>query len=221
MSLAAADIRNRVFDLEAFLSAINGGKEIVHFSRNETIFGQDDPSDAVFYVRSGEVEIKIVSRDGKAAILGILHEGDFVGAGCLAGEAVRMYSAVAETDSVLIRISKEALRAAIHAKPVLSEMFVNYLLSQNMRYEETLVHQLFDNCEKRLARVLLLLAHFGKQGKAGAIVPKISQEALAEMVGTTRSRINFFMNRFRKFGFIQYNEHLEVHSSLRKVVLND
>ena len=221
MSLAPAGIRNVVFDLQPFLSAVNGGKKVMHFSKKETIFGQDDPSDAVFYLRNGKVRINLVSAEGKAAILGVLQEGDFVGAGCLLGEAVRMYSAVAETDSVLIRISAKAMRAAIHSNPEISEKFVNYLLLQNMRYEEALVHRLFDNSEKRLARLLLLLAHFGKDGQAEAIIPKISQETLAEMVGTTRSRVNFFMNRFRKFGFIRYNDHLEIHSSLLNVVLHD
>jgi len=198
MSFVTVSNQNQSFDLQGFLSTINGGKELMHFSKKEIIFGQDDPSDAVFYLREGEVRIKVVSREGKEATLGILHEGDFVGAGCLVGETVRMYSAAAETDSVLIRISKRAMRVAIHSNPALSEIFVNYLLLQNMRYEEALMHQLFNNSEKRLARVLLLLAHFGKNGRAEAIVPKVSQETLAEMVGTTRSRVNFFMNRFRR-----------------------
>ena len=175
----------------------------------------------MFYLETGKVKLTVVSKTGKEATIGILAEGDFFGEGALAGQALRMGSATAITDCAVLRIDKQAMMEALHRKHEFSDMFVAYLLARNIRYEEDLADQLFNSSEKRLARVLLLLAHFGKEGKPEEVVPKISQEMLAEMVGTTRSRVSFFMNRFRKLGFIKYNGGLQVHSSLLNIVLHD
>jgi CRP-like cAMP-binding protein len=189
------------------------------------IFAQGDGADAVFYLQKGRVRLSVVSKIGHEATIGILSEGNFFGEGALAGQALRMGSAAAMTDCELLRVDKKAMIDALHREHSLSDMFVAYLLARNIRYEEDLVDQLFNSSEKRLARVLLLLAHFGKEGIPETVVPKISQETLAEMVGTTRSRVSFFMNRFRKLGFIQYSGGLEgglqVHSSLLNIVLHD
>lgn len=192
------------------------------FPRRQTIFTQGDSADAVFYIQQGKVRLTVVSTIGKEATLGILNAGDFFGEGCLAGQPLRMGSATAMTDCELMRIDKKAMMLALHQEHTLSDLFTAYLLGRNIRYEEDLVDQLFNSSEKRLARTLLLLAHFGKEGVPEAVVPKISQETLAEMVGTTRSRVSFFMNRFRKLGFVDYGESgLQVHSSLLNVVLHD
>ena len=191
------------------------------FPKKQTIFTQGDSADAVFYVQTGKVKLSVVSKTGKEATIGILGEGDFFGEGSLAGQALRMGSAIAMTDCAVLRIDKKAMMEALHREHEVSDMFVAYLLARNIRYEEDLVDQLFNSSEKRLARILLLLAHFGKEGKPETVVPKISQEMLAEMIGTTRSRVSFFMNRFRKLGFIHYNGGLQVHSSLLNVVLHD
>ncbi len=191
------------------------------FPKKQTIFTQGDPTDAVFYIQTGKVRLTVVSNDGKEATLGILEDGDFFGEGALAGQALRMGSATALTDCAVLRIDKRAMMQALHREHEFSDLFVAYLLARNIRYEEDLVDQLFNSSEKRLARILLLLAHFGKEGKPESVIPKISQETLAEMIGTTRSRVSFFMNRFRKLGFIQYNGELQVHSSLLNVVLHD
>ncbi len=175
----------------------------------------------MFYVQTGKVKLTVVSHEGKEATIGILGEGYFFGEGSLAGQAFRMCSAIAMTDCAVLRIEKTAMMEALHREHELSDLFVAYLLARNIRYEEDLVDQLFNSSEKRLARILLLLAHFGKEGKPESVVPKISQEVLAEMIGTTRSRVSFFMNRFRKLGFIHYNGGLQVHSSLLNVVLHD
>jgi len=193
----------------------------VLFPKKQTIFTQGDSADAVFYVQTGKVKLSVVSKTGKEATIGILGEGDFFGEGSLAGQALRMGSAIAMTDCAVLRIDKKAMMEALHREHEVSDMFVAYLLARNIRYEEDLVDQLFNSSEKRLARILLLLAHFGKEGKPETVVPKISQEMLAEMIGTTRSRVSFFMNRFRKLGFIHYNGGLQVHSSLLNVVLHD
>src|SRR6185369_9531065 len=184
---------------------------------------QGDPADSVFYIQKGKVRLTVVSKTGKEATIGILGEGDFFGEGALAGQGFRMGSAAAMTDCQLLRIEKSAMMDALHREHALSDMFVGYLLARNIRYEEDLVDQLFNSSEKRLARVLLLLAHFGKDGKQETVIPKMSQETLAEMVGTTRSRVSFFMNTFRRLGFIRYNggSGLQVHSSLLNVVLHD
>ena len=193
--------------------------------KKQTIFAQGDVADAVFYIQEGKVRLTVVSKTGKEATIGILSEGNFFGEGALAGQALRMGSAAAMTHCELTRIDKKAMMNALHREHAFSDMFVAYLLARNIRYEEDLVDQLFNSSEKRLARVLLLLPHFGKEGVPETVVPKISQETLAEMVGTTRSRVSFFMNRFRKLGFIHYSGGeeggLQVHSSLLSVVLHD
>ena len=191
----------------------------------QTIFAQGDGADAVFYIQKGKVRLTVVSKVGKEATIGILSQGSFFGEGALAGQALRMGSAAAMADCELLRVDKKAMMEALHREHTFSDMFVAYLLARNIRYEEDLVDQLFNSSEKRLARVLLLLAHFGKEGIPETVLPRISQETLADMVGTTRSRVSFFMNRFRKLGFIHYaggaDGGLQVHSSLLNVVLHD
>jgi CRP/FNR family cyclic AMP-dependent transcriptional regulator len=210
------------FDAKTFLSTLNGGRKIAAFRKKQTIFVQGDSSDAGFYIQKGKARLTVVSQSGKEATIGILNEGDFFGEGCLAGQTLRLFSATAMTDCSVMRIDKKSMIEVLHREHAFSDLFVAYLLTRNIRYEEDLVDQLFNSSEKRLARMLLLLAHFGKEGKAEVLVPKISQESLAEMVGTTRSRVSFFMNRFRTLGFIDYNsEGLQVHSSLLNVVLHD
>ena len=217
----AAAKKRQEFDSHAFLATIGEGREYVHFPKKQTIFVQGDLADAVFYVQTGKIRLTVVSKTGKEATIGILCEGDFLGEGSLAGQTLRMGSATAMTDCAVLRIDKKAMMEALHREHELSDLFVAYLLSRNIRYEEDLVDQLFNSSEKRLARILLLLAHFGKEGTPETVVPEISQETLAEMIGTTRSRVSFFMNRFRKMGFIHYNGGLQVHSSLLNVVLHD
>ncbi len=213
--------RKRDFAPNIFLATIGEGRKIVSFQTKQTVFAQGHPADAVFYIQKGKVKLTVVSNNGKEATIGILSDRYFFGEGCLAGQPLRMSAATAMTDCDLLRIEKKAMIAVLHREHALSDMFVAYLLTRNIRYEEDLVDQLFNSSEKRLARILLLLAHFGKEGKPENVVPKISQEMLAEMVGTTRSRVSFFMNRFRKLGFIHYNGGLQVHSSLLNVVLHD
>jgi len=201
------------------------GQEEPDCSQEETDLHTRDAADAIFYIQKGKVRLTVVSKTGKEATIGVLSEENFFGEGALAGQALRMGSAEGMTDCQLLRIEKKAMMDALHREHAFSDMFVAYLLARNIRYEEDLVDQLFNSSEKRLARVLLMLAHFGKEGVSEAVVPKFSQETLAEMVGTTRSRVSFFMNRFRKLGFIQYSGGveggLEVHSSLLNVVLHD
>ena len=221
MSSTAANRRNREFDPNTFLAMIGDVRKMLAVPKKQTIFTQGDEADAFFYVQKGKVKLTVVSKTGKEATIGILSEGNFFGEGSLAGQALRMGSAAAMTDCQLLRIEKKAMMAALHREHAFSDMFVAYLLARNIRYEEDLVDQLFNSSEKRLARVLLMLAHFGKEGVPETVVPGISQETLAEMVGTTRSRVSFFMNRFRKLGFIHYNGGLQVHSSLLNVVLHD
>jgi CRP/FNR family cyclic AMP-dependent transcriptional regulator len=217
-----ATAKNRsAFDPDTFLATIGEGRKIVVVQKKQAIFAQGDPADAVFYVQKGKVKLTVVSDAGKEATIGILSGGDFFGEGCLAGQPLRMAAVTAMTDCDLLRIEKKAMIEVLHREHTLSDMFVAYLLTRNIRYEEDLVDQLFNSSEKRLARILLLLAHFGKEGAPETVVPKISQETLAEMIGTTRSRVSFFMNRFRKLGFIHYNGGLQVHSSLLHVVLHD
>jgi len=211
------------FNPHAFLSTIGKGREMLPFQRKNSIFAQGDPTDGLFFIQKGKVRLSVVSEAGKEATLGILSEGDFFGEGGLAGQLQRMSSAVALTDCVLLHIEKKAMMQAMSLEPKLSAMFVKYLLKRNIRYQDDLVDQLFNSSEKRLARVLLLMAQFGKEGVSEMSVPRLSQETLAEMVGTTRSRVSFFMNRFRKLGFINYDvgDNLHVHSSLLNVVLHD
>ena len=221
MTSSAAARKLTKFDPETFLSTIDRGRTIAAFPRKQTIFKQGEESDAVFYIQTGKVKLTVLSKNGKEATIGILNEGDFFGEGCLVGQPLRMCSATALVDCSLMRIDKKSMMEVIHREHAFSDMFVAYLLTRNIRYEEDLVDQLFNSSEKRLARILLLLAHFGKDGMPEVAIPRISQETLAEMVGTTRSRVNFFMNKFRKLGFVRYNGELEVHSSLLNVVLHD
>jgi CRP/FNR family transcriptional regulator, cyclic AMP receptor protein len=211
------------FDPKTFLSTINVGRKIVPFPKKRTIFAQGDSSDAVFYIKEGKVSLTVVSQTGKEATIGILNKDDFFGEGCLTGQPLRLCSAIALTDCSVMKIDKKSMIEVLHREHAFSDMFVAYLLTRNIRYEEDLVDQLFNSSEKRLARILLLLAHFGKEGKPENLIPKMSQETLAEMIGTTRSRVSFFMNRFRKLGFIEYDggSGLQVHSSLLNIVLHD
>src|SRR4030095_5791282 len=225
MSSTAATKKSRAFDPDRFLATIGRGRKNLAVARKKRIFTQGEAPDDVFYIQKAKVRLTVVSKTGKEATIGILGEESFFGEGSLAGQALRMGSAAAMTDCQLLRIEKKAMMDALHHEHALSDMFVAYLLARNIRYEEDLVDQLFNSSEKRLARVLLMLAHFGKEGVPETVVPKISQETLAEMVGTTRSRVSFFMNRFRKLGFIDYaggdDGGLQVHSSLLNVVLHD
>jgi CRP-like cAMP-binding protein len=219
--MAANSNKKRDFDPEKFLASIGEGRKILSFRKKETIFAQGDPADAVFFIQQGKAKLSVVSKTGREATIAILSSGDFFGEGAIAGQHLRMGSATAMTDCALLRIDKKAIMRALHREHAFSDLFVAYLLARNIRYEEDLVDQLFNSSEKRLARILLLLARFGKEGKPETVVPKISQETLAEMVGTTRSRVNFFMNKFRRLGFIKYNGELQVHNSLLNVVLHD
>jgi CRP/FNR family transcriptional regulator, cyclic AMP receptor protein len=213
--------KQREFDPKTFLATIGEGRKMLAVQKKKLVFAQGDTADAVFYIQKGKVILTVVSQAGKEATIGIVSEGNFFGEGALAGQVLRMGSAAAMTDCELLRVDKKAMMTALHREHTFSDLFVAYLLARNIRYEEDLVDQLFNSSEKRLARVLLLLAHFGKDGIPETVVPKISQETLAEMIGTTRSRVSFFMNRFRKLGFIHYNGGLQVHSSLLNVVLHD
>ena len=225
MPFVAAPKKGRDFDPKNFLATIGEGRKAVLFPKKQTIFTQGDSADAIFYLQTGKVRLTVVSKTGKEATIGILSDGSFFGEGSLAGQSLRMGTATAMTDCAVLRIEKRAMVDTLHREHALSDLFVAYLLTRNIRYEEDLVDQLFNSSEKRLARVLLMLAHFGKEGVPETVVPKISQETLAEMVGTTRSRVSFFMNRFRKLGFIHYaggvEGGLQVHSSLLNVVLHD
>ena len=215
--------KKRAFNPMEFLATIGEGRKVVPFPKKQAIFAQGDAADSIFYIQEGKVRLTVVSQIGKEATLGILSEGDFFGEGGLAGQPLRMGSATAMTDCELLQIDKKAMMLALHREHTFSDLFVAYLLARNIRYEEDLVDQLFNSSEKRLARILLLLAHFGKEGVPEAVIPKISQETLADMIGTTRSRVSFFMNKFRKLGFVNYNggSGLQVHSSLLNVILHD
>ncbi|PYX91657.1 MAG: Crp/Fnr family transcriptional regulator [Acidobacteria bacterium] len=209
------------FDPKVFLASIGRGRRMLEFDKKQAIFTQGDSANAVFYLQKGRVKLTVVSPRGKEATIGMLAAGDFFGEGCIADQPLRMATASAMTDCTVIRIEKKTMMQVLHRQHTFSDLFVAYLVSRNIRFEADLVDQLFNSSEKRLARILLLLARFGKEGKPEALVPKISQETLAEMVGTTRSRVSFFMNRFRKLGFIQYNGGLHVHSSLLNIILHD
>jgi CRP/FNR family cyclic AMP-dependent transcriptional regulator len=216
-----ASNRTAGFNPKTFLAKVGNGKTSLVSPKHHKIFSQGDAADAVFFIQAGKVKLSVVSQQGKEAVLALLEPGAFFGESCLVGQLVRTASAFAAEATSVVRIDKEAMIAVLHKEPAFSELFMSYLLSHNMRIEENLVDQLFNSSEKRLARVLLLLAHFGKEGKPETVIPKISQETLAEMIGTTRSRVSFFMNKFRKMGFIKYNGKLHVHSSLLNVVLHD
>jgi CRP-like cAMP-binding protein len=209
------------FDPKIFLAKVGEGRSIGSYSKDQVVFSQGDPADAVFYIQKGKVKVTVLSEHGREAVIAILGKDEFCGEGCLAGQKRRMATASTMTECEMMRIDKETIVRALHDEPAFSEMFVGYLLARTIRVEEDLVDQLFNSSEKRLARALLLLANFGKEGRPEAIIGKISQETLAEMIGTTRPRVSFFMNKFRKLGFINYNGKLEVHSSLLSVVLHD
>jgi CRP/FNR family cyclic AMP-dependent transcriptional regulator len=209
------------FDPADFLARIGGGRSIGKYRKNQKIFAQGEAADAVFYIQKGKVKVTVLSDQGKEAVIAILGKGEFFGEGCLAGQPLRMSTAVAMDACEIMRLEKQAIVRTLHEEPTFSEMFVAHLLARTIRVEEDLIDQLFNSSEKRLARALLLLANFGKEGRPETIIAKVSQETLAEMIGTTRSRVSFFMNRFRKLGFINYNGTMEVHSSLLSVVLND
>jgi CRP-like cAMP-binding protein len=209
------------FNPQQFLAQVGNGKTTLTCPKKRIIFSQGDAADAVFYVHTGKVKLSVVSSEGKVAIVAILEQGAFFGEGCLAGQLVCMATATAAETSTVVRIDKQAMIRVLHDEPTFSELFLAYLLSRNMRIQEDLVDQLFNSSEKRLARVLLLMAHFGKEGKSEAITLKISQDTLAEMIGTTRPRISFFMNKFRKLGFLDYNGGVHVHSSLLNIILHD
>ena len=213
--------KSRKFDPDVFLRTIDGGRKIHAFAKKRTIFAQGDPADSVFYIQSGKVKLTVVSSRGKEATIAIINVGEFFGEGCLAGQPLRLCSAIAISDCSVMKIEKQAIIEVLSREPSFSDMFMKYLLTRNIRYEADLVDQLFNSSEKRLARILLLLGHFGKDGQTEVAIPKISQETLAEMIGTTRSRVSFFMNRFRKLGFIRDNGELEGHSSLLNVVLHE
>ena len=209
------------FDPKTFLAKVGDGKTISEHQTNHIIFSQGDVADAVFYIQKGEVKLTVISEQGKEAVVGIMRSGHFFGEGCLNGHPLRVTTAMAIAECLITRIAKEAMIATMHDEPEFSELFMAYLLTRNSRIEEDLIDQLFNSSEKRLARVLLLLANFGKDARPEPIVGKFSQETLAEMIGTTRSRVSLFMNKFRKAGFIDYNGSIEVHSSLLSVVLAD
>ena len=217
--------KDHEFDPKAFLAATGKGRALIGHAKNYNIFLQGDPADAVFYIQKGKIKLTVVSKQGREAVVALLGAGEFFGEGCLAGQSVRMASATTMSDCSIMRLEKAAVIHLLHNQPAFSSLFLRHLLSRNIRIEEDLVDQLFNSSEKRLARVLLLLANFGKEGKPEPVIPKMSQETLAEIVGTTRSRVSFFMNRFRKLGFIHYDGSftggLEVHSSLLNVILHD
>jgi CRP-like cAMP-binding protein len=209
------------FDPKVFLSKVNGGRTISSYRQNQNVYTQGDPADSVFYVQSGKVKKIVVSEQGKEAVVALLGTGDFFGEGCLRGETLRLAAVSAMTESVIMRIPKENIVRVIHEEPAFAKMFISHLLHRNSRVEEDLVDQLFNSSEKRLARTLLLLANFGKEGEPEPILAKISQETLAEMIGTTRSRVSAFMNKFRQLGLINYNGRIEIHRSLLNVVLHE
>jgi CRP-like cAMP-binding protein len=211
--------KDSFFDSKMFLAKVGAGKKILAFHKNQHVFEQGDVADTVFYIQKGKVKLTVLSEQGKEAVVAILEPGQFFGEGCMNGHKLRISTTTAMEDSVITSIAKEAMLAALHDEPQFSEMFMAYLLTRNSRIEEDLVDQLFNSSERRLARLLLLLANFGKAGKPQPISPSISQETLAEMIGTTRSRVSFFMNKFRKLGLIDYNGHIEVHNSLLSAVL--
>ena len=213
--------RKRAFDVQAFLDAAGVARKVVEYQDRDVVFSQGDPCDAVMYIKEGGVRLSVLSKTGKEAVVAMLGPGDFLGEGALAGQPVRMGTATAVAKSTVLTIDKQRMIRLLHSQPDFSDRFIAYVLARNVRVEADLVDQLFNSSEKRLARALLLLARYGKEEKPHRVLPKISQETLAEMVGTTRSRVNFFMNKFRKLGFIEYNGELKVNDSLISVVLHD
>jgi CRP/FNR family transcriptional regulator, cyclic AMP receptor protein len=209
------------FDPKSFLAKVGEAQSLGKFGKDRIVFTQGDPADSVFYIQKGKVKVTVISEQGKEAVVAILGPDEFCGEGCLAGQPRRMATATAITECEIMRLEKRAIVLALHDEPAFSEMFIAHLLVRTIRVEEDLVDQLFNSSEKRLARALLLLANFGKEGRPEPIIAKVSQETLAEMIGTTRSRVSHFMNKFRKLGFIDYNGTIKVHSSLLSVVLHD
>ena len=209
------------FNVKRFLSEVNGGTTYLACWNKMILFSQGDPADSVFYIQEGRVKLSVVSQGGKEAVIALLEKGSFFGEGCLSGKLVRLTTASVVDASKIVRIDKQTMIRVLEEEPTFSAMFLEYVLARNIRIQEDLVDQLFNSSEKRLARVLLLMAHFGKDGKPEPVIAKISQETLAEMIGTTRSRVSFFMNKFRKLGFLDYNGGMTVHSSLLNVVLHD
>jgi CRP-like cAMP-binding protein len=209
------------FHLKKFLAEAGKGKTLTAFAQNNVIFAQSDTASSIFHIQKGKVKLTVVSEAGKEAVIAVLGSGDFFGEGCLAGQLARMSTATAMTDCSVMRLEKPVVVAMLQQEPAFADLLLTYVLTRTIRIEEDLIDQLFNSSEKRLARALLLLANFGKEGKPETVIPKISQEVLAEMIGTTRSRVSFFMNKFRRLGFIKYNGTLEVHSSLLNVVLHD
>jgi CRP/FNR family cyclic AMP-dependent transcriptional regulator len=210
-----------LFNVEKFLNSTNGGSHVSNYGNDQKVFSQGDPADAVFYIQEGRVKLSIVSERGKEAVVALHSKGEFFGEGCLTAQPLRLATAATMTDCVITRLEKAVIVRVLHDEPEFSERFMAHLLARNARVEEDLVDQLFNSSEKRLARVLLLMANFGKEGRTEPVIGKISQETLAEIVGTTRSRVSAFMNKFRKLGFIEYNGVLKVHNSLLNVVLYD
>jgi len=209
------------FDPKSFLAKVGAGKTVLEFHKNQHVFKQGDVADTVFYIQKGKVKLTVLSDQGKEAVVAILESGQFFGEGCMNGHSLRIATTTAMEDCLITAITKAAMIAAIHAEPRFSELFIAYLLTRNSRIEEDLIDQLFNSSERRLARLLLLLANFGKEGSPQPISPNVSQETLAEMIGTTRSRVSYFMNKFRKLGLISYNGRIEVHSSLLSAVLHE
>jgi CRP/FNR family transcriptional regulator, cyclic AMP receptor protein len=217
----AAGTRATSFNPQSFLAKVGQGKTTLQVPKEHLIFSQGDTADAVFYVRMGRIKLTVISQHGKEAVIGILEHGSFFGEGCLVEQQTCMATAITLDASTIVRIEKAAMIRALRDESTFSELFTTYLLSRNVRIQADLVDHLFNSAEKRLARILLLLAHYGKEGKPESVIPKISQDTLAEMIGTTRSRVSHFMNKFRKLGFIRYNGRMEVHSSLLSIVLHD
>ena len=216
-----AKAKKQPFNVKTFLNSVDGGRTITAYRKNERIFSQGEPADAIFYLQEGRVKVCVVSELGKEAVVALHGKGDFFGEGCLTGQPLRLATVVAMTDSVIMRLDKASIMKVLRDEPKFSETFMAHLLARNARVEEDLVDQLFNSSEKRLARVLLLMANFGKEGKPEPIIAKVSQETLAQIVGTTRSQVSTFMNKFRQLGFIEYNGELHIHNSLLNVVLHD
>jgi CRP/FNR family transcriptional regulator, cyclic AMP receptor protein len=217
----AKKTKRPAFKVDDFLAEMDGGRSVLIFRKNRKVFSQGDPADAVFYIQEGKVKVCVISERGKEAVVAIHGEGDFFGEGCLSGQSVRLATAMAMTECVITQIDKAAMVRVLHDEPQFSERFMSHLLARNSRVEEDLVDQLFNSSEKRLARTLLLMANFGKEGSPERVITKVSQETLAEIIGTTRSRVSLFMNKFRKLGLISYNGSLEVHKSLLSMVLHE
>ena len=219
--MAKAKTKKLAFNVKTFLGTLGTGRTITAYRKNEKIFSQGDPADAVFYIQEGQAKGCVVSELGKEVVVALHRKGDFFGEGCLNGQPLRLGTVAAMTDCEIMRLDKEAIVKVLHDEPKFSEAFMAHLLSRNSRVEEDLLDQLFNSSEKRLARALLLMANFGKEGKPEPVIAKVSQETLAQIIGTTRSQVSTFMNKFRQLGFIDYNGHLEVHNSLLNVVLHD